>query len=359
MTPLTLPPDTVHARCARWEGVGRPFSVVSVGTPRTPGAGEVLVRIDLATVCGSDLHTVGGRRASPVPALLGHEQVGTVTAVGAGGPRCADGTPVAPGMRVVWSVTASCGTCDRCGRGMPQKCRRLLKYGHEPWDESAPLTGGFATHCVLLPGTTVVSVPDALPDGVASPASCATATVAAALRAAGPLDGRRVLVTGAGMLGLSAVAMAREAGAHVVAMDPEPRRREQALRFGAAEARDTGAVPGDVDVALELSGQAEAVETCLAALAVGGGLVLAGSVSPGRPVALDPERVVRGLHSVVGVHNYRAEDLQTAVDFLAAHHRTYPFAELIGGTYPLHALDAAVEAARHAAEPRQAIAPAL
>ncbi|MFF6886081.1 alcohol dehydrogenase catalytic domain-containing protein [Streptomyces sp. NPDC012421] len=357
MTALTPLDDVVHARCARWEGVGLPFSFMDVITSRAPAPGEVLVRVDLATVCGSDLHTVTGRRPSPVPALLGHEQVGTVVGVGGGDPRCVDGRPVVPGMRVVWSVTAACGACDRCLRGMTQKCRVLRKYGHEPWDENAPLTGGFATHCVLLPGTAVVAVPDRLPDAVASPASCATATVAAALDAAGALEGRRLLVSGVGMLGLTAVAMAREAGCHVIAVDPEPARRAQALRFGAAEVRDAGPVPEDVDVALELSGHPEGVRTCLRALAVGGTAVLVGSVAPGEPVALDPESVVRGLHSLVGVHNYRAEHLQAAVDFLAARHDAYPFAELVGGTYPLEALDEAVAAARSAVAPRQAILP--
>ncbi len=351
--------DSVPARYARWDGVGRPFSVVPASTPLVPGPGELLVRIDLATVCGSDLHTVGGRRPSPVPALLGHEQVGTVLGVGAGGVRCVDGTPVAPGMRVVWSVTASCGSCERCERGLPHKCRRLRKYGHEPLVESAPLTGGFATHCVVLPGTAVVEVPPELPDEVASPASCATATVAAAVAAAGAAAGRRVLVTGAGMLGLTAVAMAATAGARVVAVDPDPARREQALAFGAAEAFDGSSAPGEADLAMEFSGQPAAVQMCLDALAVGGTAVLVGSVSPGAAVALDPERLVRGLHTVVGVHNYRPADLAVAVRFLTEHHRAFPFAELVGGTYPLDRMDAALAAARQGVAPRQAVAPGL
>ncbi|WP_328465428.1 zinc-binding dehydrogenase [Streptomyces sp. NBC_00448] len=351
--------DTVPVRYARWDGVGSPFSVVSDRTSVVPGSGELLVRIDLATVCGSDLHTVSGRRPSPVPALLGHEQVGTVLGVGAGGVRCVDGSPVTPGMRVVWSVTASCGGCERCARGLPHKCLSLRKYGHEPLVESAPLTGGFATHCVVLPGTAVVAVPADLPDEVASPASCATATVAAAIAAAGPLGGRRVLVTGAGMLGLTAVAMATTAGARVAAVDPDPARRDQALTFGAAEVHDGASTPGEADVAMEFSGHSTAVQRCLDALAVGGTAVLVGSVSPGATVALDPERVVRGLHTVVGVHNYRPVDLADAVRFLAAHHRGYPFADLVGGTYGLDRMDAALAAARGAAAPRQAVAPRL
>lgn len=355
---LPVSTSSVAARYARWDGVGRAFVAVPTTTPRTPGPGQVLVRIDLATLCGSDLHSVGGRRPSPSPGVLGHEQVGTVLAVGPEAPTCADGSAVTPGQRVVWSVTASCGRCDRCARGMPQKCHRLRKYGHEPLDEKAPLTGGFATHCVLLPGTTIVGVPADVPDVVASPASCATATVAACLRAGGDLHGRRVLVTGAGMLGVTAVAMATQAGASVVAVDPDPARRERATRFGAAEvAPDAGGL-GDVDVAVELSGMPAAVASCLSALTVGGTAVLAGSVAPGAPVPLDPERLVRGLHTVVGVHNYRAEDLRAAVAFLAAHHRTYPFTELVAGRFGLDRLDAAVAAARSGEAPRQAVVPA-
>ncbi|MFF3490551.1 zinc-binding dehydrogenase [Streptomyces sp. NPDC002795] len=351
-------PDTLAVRYARWDGVGRPFTLVSATTPARPGPGEVLVRIDLASVCGSDLHTVHGRRRSPSPCVLGHEQVGTVLAVGPDGPSCVDGTPVTPGLRVVWSVTASCGACDRCRRGFPQKCRELRKYGHEPLDADAPLTGGFATHCVLLEGTAIVAVPEGLPDTVAGPASCATATVAAVLAAAGPLDGRRVLVTGAGMLGVTAAAMAHRAGAHVTVADPDPARRAQALRFGAAEVCADAPASQEADVSLELSGHRAAVQACLDTLTTGGVAVLAGSVSPVDPVPLDPEWLVRGLLTVTGVHNYRAADLQTAVDFLAAHHTEYPFGELVVGAHPLEAIDDAIAAAAGALAPRQAVIPA-
>jgi putative phosphonate catabolism associated alcohol dehydrogenase len=342
----------VAARYARWDGVGHPFTVVATETPAEPGPGEVLVRIDLATVCGSDLHSVSGRRPSPAPGVLGHEQVGTVLAAGPGAPRCVDGTPVTPGRRVVWSVTASCGSCDRCARDLTQKCRVLRKYGHEPLTAATPLTGGFATHAVLWPGTAIAAVPAGVPDVVAAPASCATATVAAALRAGGALDGRRVLVTGAGMLGVTAAAMATAAGAQVTVLDPDPARRDAAERFGA-----TPGGADDVDVAVELSGAPAAVNTCLASLGTGGTAVLAGSVSPGDPVPLDPERIVRGLHTVVGVHNYRPVDLQAAVDFLAAHHDRYPFADLVGGRFGLDRLDRAFAAARTGERPRQAVAP--
>lgn len=356
------------ARYARWDGAGEPFRLVDTALPTRPGPGEVLVRVDLATVCGSDLHTTRGHRSSPVPGVLGHEQVGRVVAVGGEtavevapggpGPRHIDGAPVRVGDRTVWSVAASCGRCRRCRRGLPQKCTDLLKYGHEPLDEAHPLTGGFATHCVLGPGTATAVVPGAVPDLVAAPASCATATVAAVLDAAGQLGpGDRVLVTGAGMLGVTAVAMATRAGAEVVAVDPHADRRERALSFGATTAVEVPEA-GAFDVALELSGAAPAVRTCLDSLDVGGTAVLAGSVSPGPAVTLDPERTVRGLHTIVGVHNYAPRHLAAAVEFLAAEHARFPFAELVGGPWPLEELDAAFAAAGEpGAAPRQAVRP--
>ncbi|SHN43291.1 zinc-binding dehydrogenase [Cryptosporangium aurantiacum] len=375
------------ARYARWDGPGLPFTIVRTPVPDL-GRGEVLVEVDLATVCGSDLHTASGRRPGPAPGVLGHEQVGRVVAVGPGEPRCADGTTVTEGLRVVWSVTASCGECPRCRRGLPQKCVALRKYGHEPLTAARPLTGGFATHCVLLPGTTIVAVPAEVPDEVAAPASCATATVAATLAAAGWMlpwsagngrvaarttthepdadrapadgvgaDGGRAVVSGAGMLGLTAVAMLARANAHVVAVDPDPGRRARAVEFGAHEVAADGADLRDADLVLELSGAPSAVQSALAALAIGGTAVLAGSVSPGPAVPFDPERLVRGLHRVIGVHNYRAADLRTAVGFLAATHRDAPFAKLVGGRYRLDDLDAAFAAAHRGPAPRQAVAP--
>ncbi|HEX4357117.1 MAG TPA: alcohol dehydrogenase catalytic domain-containing protein [Pseudonocardia sp.] len=352
-------------RYARWDGVGARFVVATTSAPAPLRAGHALVRIGLATVCGSDLHTVLGHRRSPSPSVLGHEQVGVVAAVStASPPRYPDGSPLLEGDRVVWSVTASCGHCDRCRGGLGHKCRTLRKYGHQQLTRDWLLSGGFATHCELVAGTTVVRVPDHVPDAVAAPASCATATVAAALAAAGPLAGRRVLVTGAGLLGVTATAMATEAGAEVAVVDPDPARRALAARFGAVAGIGTdseiSAVGdfGEVDVAVELSGHPGAVERCLASLRTGGRAVLAGSVSAGRPAALDAERLVRGLHTLTGVYNYRPADLVTAVGFLAEHHRRYPFAEIIGPGRPLDGIDAAINAA--GADPntlRQAVAP--
>lgn len=304
---------------------------------------DVLVAIELSTICGSDVHTVQGRRSAPAPLVLGHESVGRVIAIGKGGAVAADGNGLQIGDRVVWSVIVSCGTCDRCAAGLPQKCRELGKYGHERIAPHRELTGGFASHAQLRAGTAIVRVPENLPAAVLAPASCATATAWAAVRSGArgrDLAGARVRVHGAGLVGLSAAGIARSRGAAVEVLDPDERRRALAVRFGAEPAGLGGVEP---DIVIEASGHA--VAAAIDGVAVGGTVVLVGSVFPADPVPLDAESIVRRLVTIVGVHNYTGADLSDAVSFLAGRGRAHPFADVVSAVHPLTELDGALAAA--------------
>lgn len=321
----------------------------------TLDAGEAIAAVRCSTVCGSDVHTVTGRRSGPCPSVLGHESVGEIVALHPGGATDLRGEPLAVGDRVIWGVTRACGDCDRCRADRSAKCRNLFKTGHEPLDGPWPLSGGYATHVHLPRGLAVARVPAAVADGPAATAACAGATVMACLDAAGAesgaLEGARVLITGLGMLGVSAVAAARWYGAaEVRVLDPDPGRVAVALRFGATATEITaagvtaaggsGGAVGPVDVAVELSGTTTGVATCLDALDVGGTAVLAGSVAPSEPVAIDPERIVRGLHRVVGVHNYEPVHLERALRLLDDTAGLLPWEELVDGPRPMSALAA-------------------
>jgi alcohol dehydrogenase len=320
----------------------------------------VLVEVLCCTLCGSDLHTFQGHRTTPCPTILGHEIVGRVADLSkADVARDVDGRPLEVGARVSWSVAVSCGECFFCTRGMPQKCERLLKYGHERLSPEHPLSGGLADYCHLARCTAFVRVPDNVPDEIASTANCATATVAAALRVAGDCRGQTVLVLGAGMLGLTTCAMAREAGAaDVMAADINATRLAQAQRFGATTAIDvqrdaqplreavSRATNGrGVDLAFEMSGSADATELGIEVLRTGGRAILVGAVYPGRAVQLNGERVVRRLLRIEGIHNYTPADLRTALEFLNRCCTKYPFAELVEGPF---SLPDAEQAFRHA-----------
>src|SRR5262245_45891376 len=179
-------------RAAVFHGPGRPLELACDPDPE-PVAAAVLVRVSCCTLCRSDLHTHAGRRAEPTPTVLGHEIVGRIEAFGPEAPRHdAAGQPAAEGDRVSWAIAVGCGTCFFCAEGLPQKCERPYKYGHQPLAPGRPLGGGLADFVVLVPGTHWLRVPDEVPDQVAAVANCATATVAGLLRHASPVAGRSV-----------------------------------------------------------------------------------------------------------------------------------------------------------------------
>ena len=365
MTTIAAPAKTgVHVtggmEAQVFRGAGLAFEAVAV--PELVLAhGEALVAVELATVCGSDVHTVSGTRTGPLPLVLGHEQVGRVVALGPGrAPRTVEGTALAVGQRVVWGVAVDCGRCRYCHAGIPQKCVSLQKYGHARMSRGWELSGGFATHVHLRARTPIVAIGgDAVPE-LFAPASCSTATVMAALdaaRAIRPLAGSVVAISGCGMLGLTAVAAAVAEGATVVATDPDRDRRAAAQEFGAASVGDgtadglaqalrrVSAGRSGYHVALELSGSPSAVQSLLAAGDIGAVLVLVGSVAPTSTVSVDPEQVVRRLFTIRGVHNYAPEHLLQAVRFLERP-ESAALAALVGDIHPLEGIESAFLHAR-------------
>jgi putative phosphonate catabolism associated alcohol dehydrogenase len=328
---------------------GKPLELQQLPLPDL-GEGEALVRVTCCTVCGSDLHTYEGRRSTPMPTILGHEILGEIAVLGPGEPvRDFSGRALCVGDRVTWSIAASCGACFFCTHGLPQKCEHLLKYGHERIRPEYALSGGLAEHCHLAKGTAILRVPDVLPDVVACPANCATATVAAAFRLGGGCADETVLVQGAGMLGLTACAMARSDGAReVIVCDVDEDRLQLASQFGAtrcvrigedgkevAAAVEEATSGRGVDLAIELSGAPSAVEAGLELLRIGGRYVLVGSVFPQRAVSIAAESVVRRLLTIRGLHNYTPADLDRAIAFLSANHERFPFRGLVSDTFPL------------------------
>ena len=361
-------------QAAVFDGTGSKLRLGKFSLPRLK-VGEVLVRVSCCTLCGSDFHTYMGRRTGNSPSILGHEIVGIIEDVAMNGGAVLDqyGRPVQPGDRITWSLVVSCGSCRLCRRSLPQKCELLFKYGHERFLAGDSPSGGVSQYCVLRPGTAIFPVSSLIPDATAGMASCAAATVCAVLRSAGPVeDGTSVLIQGAGMLGLVAGAMLRQKGASIIAVvDPDPVRLQTAVSFGASHAVGGYGSSEEIgeqldritdrrgfDIALELSGNSSAMEVALPLLAVGGRYVLAGAVYPSRPVNLNAEIVVRKMLHLIGVHNYEAQDLGTALNFLADQATTCnKFESLIDARFTLDKVNEAFEYGQNVRPARVAILP--
>ena len=317
---------------------------VSVETIRLPprSVGEVDIRIDLAAVCGSDIHTILGHRPAPARLALGHEGVGRVVDIDQGTVDL-QGAPIAVGDRVVFMMFNKCGECSRCTSGLEMKCNRLMKYGHESVDVPPFATGTIATHVRLLGGVGIRKVPDELPDAAAVATSCAVSTAAAALAAAGsPSFGAKALVVGYGAVGMYCTSMLISAGCAVSVSDPLPARSELAREMGASE--DAG---GPYAIVIEASGSAAGVQAAFEAVDVGGRVILVGSVSPGNTsITLDPASLVIRRVTVIGVHNYTSSDFNRAVDWLIEEGSTIPTSRVLSPRFTLDTIDEALQEAQ-------------
>jgi L-iditol 2-dehydrogenase len=237
----------------------------------SPGRGEVLVRVSAVGVCGSDIHYYErgriGRYVVREPLVLGHEASGVVEAVGAG---VADHQP---GQRVSLEPGVPCRNCCQCVSGRYNLCQQVQFLATPPVD-------GALAEFVVVPSAFAHPVPDSLSDDAAALIEPLSVGVWACRKAAvGP--GSRVLVTGAGPIGLLTAQVAKASGAsEVTVTDVISTRLEVArgLGMGAVDAsgsalEEAGLEP---DTLLECSGSALATTGALGYLAPAGRAVLVG-----------------------------------------------------------------------------------
>lgn len=308
---------------------------------------QILVRVEACTICGSDLHTYRGLRKEKTPTILGHEAIGFVEKT-IGDSLAFDGTKLEVGDRITWSVCANCGDCDRCLGSLPQKCRGLKKFGHEQVLDQGPFFGGLSNYVVLPGSTPIFKISQDFPAEVICPANCATATVLACMEKTGNVFGKKALILGAGLLGLTATAYCKANGAASVdVLDREPSRLNLAQRFGAdrilpaEQGWETSA--NEYDLIVDLAGSVETIQKAMTRLAMGGVFVIGGTVMPCDDLVFNPERLLRNLHSIVGVHNYRPDHLALAIRFLEQHVDNYPFKELVAKSFPLAKINEAFD----------------
>jgi len=365
---------TETARAAVFSEVGKPLHIQEFHVPQDIEPGAALCKVRMTTICGSDLHTISGRRREPTPIILGHEIIGEVVALGDGLDRDGFGDELRAGDRVTWSIMAACGDCFYCNLNLPQKCESLRKYGHTSCEEPPHLTGGYAEYICLFPGTAIFKIPEAVPDPVATPANCALSTVINAVETIGLEVGETVLIQGAGLLGINLVALASDAGAkRIFVTDVNPTRLDLAADFGAGHCINVGELGAEeplsiirdhtdgygVDVAFEVCGAKAAVRQGVDALRIGGRYLIAGLVSPGSDLGIDGNQVTRKYLTIKGIHNYRFDHLGKAIRFLERYSDRLPYADLVGPTFALAEINAAVQTAASGEYVRVAVQPGI
>jgi (R,R)-butanediol dehydrogenase/meso-butanediol dehydrogenase/diacetyl reductase len=249
--------------------------------------GAAVIQIERCGICGTDVAAYRSGEPYP-PFLCGHEWVGRVAAAGPGV------KAVREGDRAVMGVPVACGVCAECRAGHTHRCAAImaLAYGVHPL---TPPHGGYAPR-IAVPADHLVVVPEDLPVDAAAQVEPATVALHA-IRRRPPRVGDRVLVLGAGPIGLYATQLAWIAGAgEVYVLEPKSERRALASRLGATLAlapgpeaneilRDRTARLG-VDLVYECSGSQAAMDSGFELVRPGGAFMLIG-VSPSG-VRLDP-----------------------------------------------------------------------
>jgi 2-desacetyl-2-hydroxyethyl bacteriochlorophyllide A dehydrogenase len=287
----------------------RALEVREVPVPET-GPGEALVEVSHCGVCGTDLHLVLEGYARP-GSVLGHEWSGTV--VGGG-----DGTGLRAGTRVVGNPTPGCGTCRACRRGRPSVCLE-----REPLDFTA-WRGAFTRYLAVAERAL-----SPVPDGLSTRHAALTEPTAIALHTvtlSGVTADDRVLVTGAGPVGLLTVAVLGAQGiTDVTVVEPFASRRERASALGARQVLDPADLPRaplgrPVDrpftIAFECSGNARAAESALDQLDYAGTLVFVGTGH--EQPRVDHNRMIVLELTALGAYNYGADGFAGALDLLAS-----------------------------------------
>ena len=292
-----------EARAILLEKFNEPLVLRSFPIPNTK-EGEVLIKVEAAGVCGSDVHMWEGRDPRiRLPMILGHEGTGEIVEMN-GEKRDVYGHPLKPGDKVLWNRSVTCGHCYFCKVKMePSLCLHRWVYGiHTSCIEPPYLTGNYAEYLPLVKEVDIFKIEFDIDLQTLVSASCSGATAAHAFDLSGMSPGDSVLIQGVGPLGIFAVAFARSFGAsQIIAIGGTEERLKMCKAFGStltlnrhklSEKERKDAVMEitqgrGVDVAFEMTGEPDALKESISLVRTGGTCVSAGFGEPHGTIDLD------------------------------------------------------------------------
>jgi threonine dehydrogenase-like Zn-dependent dehydrogenase len=342
-----------------------------------PAPGCVLVKMQFSGICGTDKHTYQGfttqygERKLEFPLIQGHENVGTVAAIG-GDRKFTDfeGIPLQVGDRVVVGANVSCGHCYYCRHDFPYCCcENTLDYGNLLSAKNPPhLFGGWSQYLYVIPGSFLIKVPDDLPSEVAVLTEIFAVSVGldrAKQMSAFPNESFRfddtVVVLGVGPLGMCFLMKARMLGAGtIIAVDLSDYRLNFAKRLGAdhvINATNTskfdrlqfvkGLTHGrGADMVVECAGVPTAVTEGLEMLRVGGLLVEAGNFSDLGEISISPHRHLCAKNvRILGVSGEEPAAYGPGMRQMGRYMKHYPLQEFVTHRYGIRDVEAAVKKA--------------
>jgi threonine dehydrogenase-like Zn-dependent dehydrogenase len=358
-----------------------------------PEPGCVLVKMELSGICGTDKHTYqgyttqyagnGSGKQVRFPIIQGHENVGTIAAIGGNGEYSDfEGIPLNVGDRVVVGANVSCGQCYYCRHDFPYYfCQNMTDYGNNLSAADPPhLFGGWSQYMYIIPGSFLVRIPDDLPSEVAVLTEIMAVTVGldrakqmSAFPSEAFLFDDTVVVLGVGPLGMCFLMKARMLSAgNIVAVDLSDYRLQFAKRLGAdyilnvsqtTLANRLGFIRElthgrGADLVIETAGVPQAIPEALEMLRLGGLLVEAGNFSDLGEVAISPHRHLCAKSvRILGVGGEEPASYGPSMRQMARYMRNYPLREFVSHRFALRDVEAAVKTSIAPDSMKVAIAP--
>jgi L-iditol 2-dehydrogenase len=362
-------------KAAVLEEYNKPLRIGEVPIPEVEPGG-ILVKIEIAGICGTDVHQWRGNLGlkAPLPNIPGHEAVGRIVKLGGDFLRDSVGDQLHIGDRIMWAHV-SCGSCFWCTIAhQPTICPNRVMYGIRHSDTYPYLTGGFAEYEYVIPGTETLKVPEELQNAEVIGVGCAFRTVVSAFeRLRGISTQESVVIQGSGPIGLYSTLLAAEGGAGKLIVVGAPKiRLDLARRWGAdhiiniEEVTDPSERMAEIlaltekrgpDVVVEASGGATAFREGLEMVRKGGRYLVIGqgsmeltaSIIPGM-VALKHLEIIGNCSAVIGHYS-------KALQFIKDKGDKYAFADIVTRQYSLNEINEALASMEAGKEIKPAIIP--
>lgn len=335
---------------------GAPLEIQEVKIP-TLEDNSILVKVEMAGICGSDLHIWHGKMGikAPTPYIMGHETIGRVVALGSGRTHDAAGEELKIGDRIMWAH-ADCYECYYCDIARkPYLCEDRIGYGMRPPEM---LMGGFSEYEYVIPRTKIIKIPDAITEEESIGVACAFRSVVAAFEKLNGIGtGDNVVIQGAGPVGLYSCVLAKESGAGKVIVVGAPKERlELAKKWGADcvinidEHKDAAERKNMIneltggkgpELVVECSGYPPAFNEGVDMVQKGGRYLVVGMTSPAE-ITFSPFFILAKNIQVIGSGGAIIPHFYKALRFIESRKDKYPLGDIVSKKYKLEDINQAL-----------------
>ncbi len=349
---------------------GRPFVILELPIPEVEPRG-ILVKVEMAGICGTDVHQWSGAlvRKAPLPLVPGHEAVGRIVKLGEGRTHDCAGAPLSIGDRIMWAHV-TCGECFACAiLHNPMACGNRFLYGY-----NYSLTGAFAEYEYVVPNAKVVKVPAELTNEEVVGVCCAFRTVVGAFeRLAGIGTQSYVVVQGSGPVGLYSVLLSDISGAgKTIAIGAPALRLDLAKKFGADHVINIEEMPDPArrnaevlgltegrgpDLVVEASGVPVAFAEGLGLVRRGGRYLVIGQTSGEATITITPATIVLKHLEIIGQASAEISHYYRALQIIRNNRHKYPLGDIVTRKYRLEQINDAFASMQAGRDIKPALVP--